>query len=111
MIRVLIVDDEPIARRGIRQQLRNEADLEVIDEVVVALLDTTAAAIVVPLGELVVIGPGRPLGGAIHRGWLAARTPRRQRKLAAADLEPDLVARRSDVTLGRGVRRGDVRLL
>lgn len=32
MIRVLIVDDEPIARRGIRQQLRSEADLEVIGE-------------------------------------------------------------------------------
>ena len=32
MIRVLIVDDEPIARRGIRQQLRGEADLEVIGE-------------------------------------------------------------------------------
>ena len=30
MIRVLIVDDEPIARRGIRQQLRSEADVEVI---------------------------------------------------------------------------------
>lgn len=32
MIRVLIVDDEPIARRGIRQHLRSEADLEVIGE-------------------------------------------------------------------------------
>ena len=32
MIRVLIVDDEPIARRGIRQQLRGEAGLEVIGE-------------------------------------------------------------------------------
>ncbi|HYI08249.1 MAG TPA: LytTR family DNA-binding domain-containing protein [Thermoanaerobaculia bacterium] len=32
MIRVLIVDDEPIAVRGIRQQLRGEADLEVIGE-------------------------------------------------------------------------------
>ena len=32
MIRVLIVDDEPIARRGIRQQLRSETDLEVIGE-------------------------------------------------------------------------------
>lgn len=32
MIRVLIVDDEPIARRGIRQQLWGEADLEVIGE-------------------------------------------------------------------------------
>lgn len=32
MIRVLIVDDEPIARRGIRQKLRGEADLEVIGE-------------------------------------------------------------------------------
>lgn len=32
MIRVLIVDDEPIARRGIRQQLRGEADVEVIGE-------------------------------------------------------------------------------
>lgn len=32
MIRVLIVDDEPIARRGIRQQLRSEAGLEVIGE-------------------------------------------------------------------------------
>ena len=32
MIRVLIVDDEPIARRGIRQQLRGEADIEVIGE-------------------------------------------------------------------------------
>ena len=32
MIRVLIVDDEPIARRGIRQQLHGEADLEVIGE-------------------------------------------------------------------------------
>lgn len=32
MIRVLIVDDEPIARRGIRQQLRGEADLAVIGE-------------------------------------------------------------------------------
>jgi two-component system LytT family response regulator len=31
-MRVLIVDDEPIARRGIRQQLRGEADLEVIGE-------------------------------------------------------------------------------
>jgi len=27
VIRVLIVDDEPIARRGIRQQLRGETDL------------------------------------------------------------------------------------
>ena len=32
MIRVLIVDDEPIARRGIRQQLRGEADVGVIGE-------------------------------------------------------------------------------
>lgn len=32
MIRVLIVDDEPIARRGIRQHLRGEAGLEVIGE-------------------------------------------------------------------------------
>jgi two-component system LytT family response regulator len=32
VIRVLIVDDEPIARRGIRQQLRSEPDLEVIGE-------------------------------------------------------------------------------
>ncbi|HEX7829571.1 MAG TPA: LytTR family DNA-binding domain-containing protein [Thermoanaerobaculia bacterium] len=32
MIRVLIVDDEPIARRGIRQHLRGETDLEVIGE-------------------------------------------------------------------------------
>ena len=32
MIRVLIVDDEPIARRGIRRHLRGEADLEVIGE-------------------------------------------------------------------------------
>jgi len=32
VIRVLIVDDEPIARRGIRQQLRSETDLEVIGE-------------------------------------------------------------------------------
>jgi len=32
VIRVLIVDDEPIARRGIRQQLRGEAGLEVIGE-------------------------------------------------------------------------------
>jgi two-component system LytT family response regulator len=32
VIRVLIVDDEPIARRGIRQQLRGETDLEVIGE-------------------------------------------------------------------------------
>ena len=32
MIRVLIVDDEPIARRGVRQQLRSEPDLEVIAE-------------------------------------------------------------------------------
>jgi two-component system, LytTR family, response regulator len=32
VIRVLIVDDEPIAVRGIRQQLRGEADLEVIGE-------------------------------------------------------------------------------
>jgi two-component system LytT family response regulator len=32
MIRVLIVDDEPIARRGIRQQLRGEADVEIIGE-------------------------------------------------------------------------------
>lgn len=32
MIRALIVDDEPIARRGIRQRLRGEADLEVIGE-------------------------------------------------------------------------------
>ncbi len=32
MIRVLIVDDEPIARRGIRQRLRGESDLEVIGE-------------------------------------------------------------------------------
>lgn len=31
-MRVLIVDDEPIARRGIRQQLRGEADVEVIGE-------------------------------------------------------------------------------
>jgi DNA-binding LytR/AlgR family response regulator len=32
VIRVLIVDDEPIARRGIRQQLRGESDVEVIGE-------------------------------------------------------------------------------
>ncbi|HEY0139883.1 MAG TPA: LytTR family DNA-binding domain-containing protein [Thermoanaerobaculia bacterium] len=32
MIRVLIVDDEPIARRGILQRLRGEADLEVVGE-------------------------------------------------------------------------------
>ncbi|HEX6085008.1 MAG TPA: response regulator, partial [Thermoanaerobaculia bacterium] len=32
MIRVLIVDDEPIARRGIRHHLRGEAGLEVIGE-------------------------------------------------------------------------------
>lgn len=32
MIRVLLVDDEPIARRGIRHQLRSEAGLEVIGE-------------------------------------------------------------------------------
>jgi len=32
VIRVLIVDDEPIARRGIRQHLRGEADVEVIGE-------------------------------------------------------------------------------
>jgi two-component system LytT family response regulator len=32
VIRALIVDDEPIARRGIRQRLRGEADLEVIGE-------------------------------------------------------------------------------
>lgn len=32
MIRALIVDDEPIARRGIRQRLRGEADVEVIGE-------------------------------------------------------------------------------
>jgi two-component system LytT family response regulator len=32
VIRVLIVDDEPIARRGIRQRLRGEPDLEVIGE-------------------------------------------------------------------------------
>lgn len=32
MIRALIVDDEPIARRGILAQLRGEADLEVIGE-------------------------------------------------------------------------------
>lgn len=31
-MRVLIVDDEPIARRGIRAQLRSEADVEVIGE-------------------------------------------------------------------------------
>lgn len=31
-MRVLIVDDEPIARRGIRQQLRSEADIEVVGE-------------------------------------------------------------------------------
>jgi two-component system LytT family response regulator len=31
-IRTLIVDDEPIARRGIRQQLRPEADVEIIGE-------------------------------------------------------------------------------
>jgi len=32
LIRALIVDDEPIARRGIRHHLRGEADVEVIDE-------------------------------------------------------------------------------
>jgi two-component system LytT family response regulator len=32
VIRVLIVDDEPIARRGIRQQLRGETGIEVIGE-------------------------------------------------------------------------------
>lgn len=31
-MRVLIVDDEPIARRGIRRQLQSEADVEVIGE-------------------------------------------------------------------------------
>jgi two-component system LytT family response regulator len=32
VIRVLIVDDEPIARRGVRQQLRGEADVEIVGE-------------------------------------------------------------------------------
>ena len=32
MIRALIVDDEPVARRGIRQQLRGEDDVEVVGE-------------------------------------------------------------------------------
>ncbi|HEX8155301.1 MAG TPA: response regulator [Thermoanaerobaculia bacterium] len=32
MIRTLIVDDEPLARRGIRLRLQDEADLEVIGE-------------------------------------------------------------------------------
>lgn len=32
MIRALIVDDEPVARRGIRHHLREEADIEVIGE-------------------------------------------------------------------------------
>lgn len=32
MIRVLIVDDEPIARRGLRHQLRSEAGIEVVGE-------------------------------------------------------------------------------
>lgn len=32
MIRALIVDDEPVARRGIRHRLRNEADVEVVGE-------------------------------------------------------------------------------
>jgi two-component system LytT family response regulator len=32
VIRALIVDDEPIARRGVRHQLRGEADVEVIGE-------------------------------------------------------------------------------
>jgi two-component system LytT family response regulator len=32
VIRVLIVDDEPIARRGVRHQLQGEADIEVIGE-------------------------------------------------------------------------------
>jgi two-component system LytT family response regulator len=31
-IRTLIVDDEPIARRGIRQQLRTEPDVEIVGE-------------------------------------------------------------------------------
>ena len=31
-IRALLVDDEPIARRGIRQQLQSEADVEIIGE-------------------------------------------------------------------------------
>ena len=31
-IRTLLVDDEPIARRGIRQQLKSEADVEIIGE-------------------------------------------------------------------------------
>ena len=31
-IRTLLVDDEPIARRGIRQQLQSEADVEIIGE-------------------------------------------------------------------------------
>lgn len=31
-IRALIVDDEPIARRGIRQHLRNETDVEIVGE-------------------------------------------------------------------------------
>jgi two-component system LytT family response regulator len=32
VIRVLIVDDEPIARRGVRQQLQSESDVDVIGE-------------------------------------------------------------------------------
>jgi two-component system LytT family response regulator len=32
VIRVIVVDDEPIARRGIRQQLRSEPDLEIVGE-------------------------------------------------------------------------------
>jgi two-component system LytT family response regulator len=32
VIRVIVVDDEPIARRGIRQQLRSETDLEIVGE-------------------------------------------------------------------------------
>jgi len=31
-IRVVIVDDEPIAREGLRNQLRNEAEVEIVAE-------------------------------------------------------------------------------
>jgi two-component system, LytTR family, response regulator len=31
-IRTLIVDDEPLARRGIRAQLKDEKDIEIIFE-------------------------------------------------------------------------------
>ena len=58
-IRTLLVDDEPIARRGIRQQLQLEADVEIIGEC--ANGQEAVAAIRAQLPDLVFLDVQMPL--------------------------------------------------